>query len=76
MIESKPNIVFGGLSKDFVHAGKTEDFMAKKNINDKDNFKKAFKYLSDELIPDNNPTLASPEYRKYLSQALLYKVKV
>lgn len=41
-----------------------------------DTLKKAFAALESEVSPDDVPPEASPEYRKQLTQSLLYKVFV
>lgn len=74
VVEERPTLAFGGISESFLRASDTESFLSGKNLNDKANFRKAFKTLADALAPDTRPVSASPEYRTYLAQALLYKV--
>jgi hypothetical protein len=48
-------IVFGGLSKNFVHANQTESFFVNRPINDEKTLFEAFQILSNELITDDDP---------------------
>ena len=73
-IIGKPTLVFGGISSTFTHAVQTETFLTEKNMNDHNMFLEAVTTLESELVPDNDPVLASPEYRKQLAVGLFYKV--
>ena len=68
-----PNIVFGGLSKNFIHAEKTESFLIGKVMNDVNVLTQAFQILSNELVIDDDPVLASVDYRRSLALSLFYK---
>lgn len=70
---SPPTIVFGGISESFVHAVETEQYLTGKNLNDQTVILNAFQILNKEILPDNNPVLAAPEYRKSLAISLFYK---
>ena len=74
-IIGKPTVVFGGISSTFTHAAATETFLTDKNMNDHAMFLEAVNILEGELIPDNDPVLASPQYRKQLAVGLFYKVQ-
>ena len=74
LISEKPTVVFGGISPTFTHAVNTENFLMNKNMNDQAIFQQALQILEDELEPDFNPALASPDYRKQLALSLFYKV--
>ncbi|KAI8796511.1 xanthine dehydrogenase, partial [Biomphalaria glabrata] len=72
-IKSNPSIVFGGISKDMIHATKTETFIQGKELNDSV-LKEALKILEAELNPATDyPLVASAKYRKDLAINLLYK---
>ena len=74
LIIGKPTLVFGGISSTFIHAVNTETFLMNKNMNDQEMFQQSLQILSNELEPDNNPALASQDYRKKLALSLFYKV--
>ena len=76
LISGKPTVVYGGISQAFTHATKTESFLINKNMNDHEMFKQALLTLSEELEPEYDPVLASPEYRKELAMGLFYKVNL
>ena len=61
------------MSKQFIHAKETEVFLRGKEINDVTVINQAFQILSNELIVDDDPVLASVDYRKSLSLSLFYK---
>nr|XP_053653015.1 xanthine dehydrogenase/oxidase-like [Cherax quadricarinatus] len=68
-----PIIAYGGISSTFVRASATEAVLAGKSLEDETVLQAAFDALATEVIPDDMPTLASPEYRLALTQNLLYK---
>ena len=72
-VKSLPTIVFGGISSQFVHATKTEQFLMGKNLNDPDALETAFNILKNEIVPDNDPVSADPNYRRTLACSLMYK---
>lgn len=69
----KPNIIFGGINPNFLHATKTEEFLMNKSILDKNVLKSALETLSGELNPDHVLPDYSPEFRKLLAEGLFYK---
>jgi xanthine dehydrogenase/oxidase len=73
IIAKNPAIVYGGLCKSFVHAEKTESFLTGKVLNDVNVLIQAFKILSNELVIDDDPVLASIDYRRSLALSLFYK---
>ncbi|XP_048511551.1 indole-3-acetaldehyde oxidase-like isoform X3 [Athalia rosae] len=73
IITEKPNIIFGGIRRDFLHASKTEDFLKGKNLVDGAIFRKALKILDDELKPDHVLPDGTPEFRRILAEGLFYK---
>ena len=73
-ISGKPTIVFGGVAPDFIHATQTENFLYERNMNDQTAFQQALQILESELMPNDDPVLAAPEYRKKLALSLFYKV--
>ncbi|XP_034939273.1 xanthine dehydrogenase 1-like [Chelonus insularis] len=73
MVLEKPNIIFGGIRSDFLHASATEDYLNGKSLFDKSVFKQALNTLDSELKPDRTLPDYSPEFRKTLAEGLLYK---
>ncbi len=73
-VRGRPTVVFGGIAPDFVHAAALEDYLVGKNLKDPAVLKAALDILAGEVNPTNNPVDAEPEYRRHLTQALLYKV--
>ena len=51
------SIVFGGISSDFVHASKTENFLMKKSLRDENVLTDSFIILNGELNPQEDPVL-------------------
>lgn len=68
-----PNIIFGGIRGDFMHAKKAQDFLVNKSIFDKNVLKTAIETLDEELNPDHVLPDYSPEFRKTLAEGLFYK---
>ena len=73
VVES-PRLSFGGISANFNRAFKTEKAIQGLNLTNEKGVKYALKQLYDECIPDDIPIASSPEYRRNLATALLYKV--
>ncbi|XP_015433474.1 PREDICTED: indole-3-acetaldehyde oxidase-like [Dufourea novaeangliae] len=69
----EPNIIFGGIHKEFLHAVDTEKFFVGKSILNKDVVKNAMAKLDNELNPDHVLPDYSPSFRKTLAEGLLYK---
>ncbi|XP_011261213.1 xanthine dehydrogenase/oxidase [Camponotus floridanus] len=70
----KPNIIFGGINENFLHAKSTEVlFTHQQSIFDKNIFKAALETLHNELDPDHVLPDYSPEFRKTLAIGLFYK---
>ncbi|XP_071749529.1 uncharacterized protein [Lepeophtheirus salmonis] len=72
-IQDVPKLIYGGVSKSFFSADQTSHFLNGKSIKDTATLQKAFDILEKEAIPDDNPELSTPAYRKLLTQAFLYK---
>ncbi|XP_066997187.2 xanthine dehydrogenase [Anabrus simplex] len=72
-IIGRPNILFGGINPNFLHAVNTENALTGKSLFHEDMLKTALKSLDGELKPDHVLPDASPEYRKGLAKALFYK---
>ncbi|XP_077273964.1 aldehyde oxidase 1-like [Temnothorax americanus] len=53
MVLEKPNIIYGGINKDFLHATNTELMLLGKSILNNQVLKSALKTLHDELHPDH-----------------------
>ena len=75
-IVGAPTIVYGGISGSVTHARKTEQFLQGKNMTDHDTFMSALDILETEMIPDQQPVMASGEYRTQLALSLFYKVNM
>ncbi|CAG7835136.1 unnamed protein product [Allacma fusca] len=73
-ITEKPSICFGGINPKFVHATRTEDALTGADLADPNTLKKAIKMLDEEVEPDHHLPDSTPQYRKQLTQNLLYKV--
>ncbi|XP_043603195.1 indole-3-acetaldehyde oxidase-like isoform X2 [Bombus pyrosoma] len=69
----KPNIIIGGINKDFLHALDTENFLIGKSILDKKVIKDALDKLDNELHPDHVLPDYSPKFRKTLAEGLFFK---
>lgn len=69
----KPNIIFGGINKHFLHAKNTEQLLMGKSILDKQVLKIALETMHNELQPDHVLPDGSPEFRKTLAMGLFYK---
>ena len=76
VVQEVPSLVFGGISKDFIHASNTETFLNGKSLKNIQTLKGALESLKNEAIPENDPLLASTEYRAHLVQALFYRVNL
>ncbi|CAL8082189.1 unnamed protein product [Orchesella dallaii] len=72
-VREKPTICFGGINPDFVHATGTEMFFIGKALN-ASTLAGAMESLQREVVPDYILPDATPEYRRGLTQSLLYKV--
>ncbi|KAL5006950.1 hypothetical protein ScPMuIL_015756 [Solemya velum] len=73
LCKQKPSIVYGGISKTFVHASKTEEYLKGKQLGDPTVIKEALNTLSSEVVPDVGPALSTVEYRKSLALSLFYR---
>ncbi|XP_008216630.2 xanthine dehydrogenase [Nasonia vitripennis] len=69
----KPNILFGGIRPDFLHASNTEQYLLDKNLFNAKVMEKALSTLYSELNPDHVLPDYSPEFRRLLAVGLLYK---
>lgn len=68
------SIVYGNISREFIHAKETETFLKGTNIFSNDNLQAAIQILNKEIKPQDEPPKASPECRKKLAIGLFYKV--
>ncbi|KAB7507046.1 Indole-3-acetaldehyde oxidase [Armadillidium nasatum] len=73
---NRPAIVLGGINPSFIRASKTEQFLIGKVLSNVDEVQKAIQLLGEEVNPQFNYADASPEFRRNLSQCLLYKTVV
>ena len=71
---SLPNVVYGGIRADFVHAEAAEQALFENRLDSQETLNNALSALDFEVLPEENDLLASAEYRKHLTKALLYKV--
>lgn len=67
-------IVIGGLSAHFVHARKTEQYLANKKIFTNKVLQEALKILDDELVVDDIAGEMKPKFRRKCALGLFYKV--
>ena len=74
IIQERPRLVFGGISPDFIHATSTENYLNGKDLKDQNVLQQALQMLKSEVVPNEDPVMASPAYRSHLTQALLYRV--
>ncbi|XP_063399739.1 xanthine dehydrogenase/oxidase-like [Mytilus trossulus] len=74
VVKEKPCIVFSGISKDFVHAVQTENYLQGKELNDVKVIQGALTTLASELDPDPNIDSVEPSagYRKNVAVGFLY----
>ncbi|RXG50793.1 Xanthine dehydrogenase 1 [Armadillidium vulgare] len=72
---NRPAIVLGGINPSFIRASKTEQFLIGKMLSNVDEVQKAIQLLGEEVNPHFNYADASPEFRRNLSQCLLYKLE-
>lgn len=75
-VTEKPVIVLGGINSEFIHASQTESYLADKRLNENETVQEAVRLLGEEVNPDSHYADASPEYRRSLSQSLLFKTIV
>ncbi|CAH1403040.1 unnamed protein product [Nezara viridula] len=72
-VEEKPNIVFGAVAPNFVHATVTENLLKGKSLLNPKVLEEAKATLSKEINPVDDPPDPSPEYKKMLCIALFYR---
>ncbi|CAG2214889.1 XDH [Mytilus edulis] len=74
VVKEKPCIIFSGISKDFVHAVQTENYLQGKELNDVKVIQGALTTLASELNPDPNIDSVEPSagYRKNVAIGFLY----
>ncbi|KAG5312449.1 XDH dehydrogenase, partial [Acromyrmex insinuator] len=68
-----PNIIFGGIDTNFLHAKKTENVLVGKSIVKNSTFKEALDTLHGEIYPNHELPDCSPKFRKILAEGLFYK---
>ncbi|XP_046687709.1 xanthine dehydrogenase-like isoform X2 [Homalodisca vitripennis] len=73
-VEEHPSIVFGGINPSFIHADLTENYLHGKRLLDVSTLQAALGILSKEVQPDHKLPDATPQFRKGLTLALLYRV--
>jgi len=72
-IVKKPSFVYGGVSGEFIHASKAEEFIVGKDLKNPKNVKQLLEILAEEATPDDDITNAGKEYRSGLVLSLMYK---
>ncbi|XP_068204376.1 uncharacterized protein [Palaemon carinicauda] len=75
-VAEKPLIILGGINPNFIHASQTESYLSNLKLNENETVLEAVRLLGEEVSPDNHFEDASPEYRRSLSQSLLFKAIV
>ncbi|XP_073981118.1 uncharacterized protein isoform X2 [Rhodnius prolixus] len=73
IVEERPSIVYGNISKTFTHASKTECYLIGKPLTKQETLSNALNILCSEIHPEVEPVEASPEYRKKLAISLFYR---
>ena len=70
-----PNIIFGGIDTNFLHAKKTEKVLLDKSIikNLRSTLKEALDTLHGEVYPNHVLPDYSPKFRKILAEGLFYR---
>lgn len=76
VVSSRPNIVFGGINADFIHASQLEDYLVFKDLALEETLQSGLAILDTEVVPTPDPVLASEEFRLHLTKALFYKVRI
>ncbi|XP_045773994.1 indole-3-acetaldehyde oxidase-like [Maniola jurtina] len=66
-------LVFGGISRNFIHAATTEAILIDKDPYTNETLQLVLKSLHEEIQPEENPLEPSAEYRKMLAVSLYYK---
>lgn len=72
-VVAPPRLVYGGINPQFVHALGTERSLTGKSLANDITLNLVMTVLGKELVPDTDPVLSSPAYRKSLAMSLLYK---
>ncbi|CAL8082604.1 unnamed protein product [Orchesella dallaii] len=73
LVVGVPNVVYGGITDNLIHASATERFLANKSLRDEATLRAVMQVLDTEIKPDSRPPDGSQAYRKRLTQTLLYK---
>ena len=76
MLLDKPNLVFTGVSGDFIRAVETEKLLENQDLSDQAVLDSALKSLSSEITPDPDPRSSDPAFRVGLVQALFYRLLI
>ncbi|XP_011498418.1 PREDICTED: xanthine dehydrogenase/oxidase-like [Ceratosolen solmsi marchali] len=69
----KPNIIFGGINPEFLHATQAEESLIGKSIFNTEELKKSLNILNSELKTDYILPDYKPEFRRLLAVSLFYK---
>ncbi|KAL7291951.1 hypothetical protein TKK_0014241 [Trichogramma kaykai] len=69
----KPNILFGGIKPEFLHASETEQFFIGKHLFNNNDLSNGLKLLYSELEPDYVLPDYKANFRKLLATCLFYK---
>ncbi|CAK9818034.1 Indole-3-acetaldehyde oxidase [Anthophora plagiata] len=72
-VVERPNIIIGGINKEFLHALNTESFLVGKSILERNVVKEALEKLDGELNPDHVLPDYSPKFRQILAEGLFFK---
>lgn len=66
-------ICFGGINPSFTHARRTETHLLGKDLYTNETLQMVFESLTQELVCNEDPEMAAPEYRQRLAIGLFYK---
>ncbi|XP_028176684.1 xanthine dehydrogenase 1-like [Ostrinia furnacalis] len=69
----RARIVYGNISKTFIHASKTEAILVGKDLYEEETLQLALKTVYDEVVPEDFPPEPSSDYRRMLAVTLFYK---
>lgn len=68
------NIIYGSISRYFIHATKAEEYLIEKTLFHDDVLQETFQILHEEINPERAPPEPDPNYKRNLAVTLFYKV--
>lgn len=67
------NIVYGAISRYFIHATNAENHLIGKHLFSDGLLQEIYHILDEEIVPEHNPPEPDPDFRRELAVALFYK---